>query len=98
MHIFATGTYVLCFSLVSKKFKKLYVPCVIGTVGMTVSMVLWNIFLTPIFLGTALNEVLPIIVTAVIPFNIIKAGLNSIFALLLYSKTQKKLDEIFRQN
>lgn len=68
MHIFATGSCVL----------------IVGALVMTGAMVLMNLVLTPIFLGTSMEEVIPMLLPAIIPFNLIKAGLNCAITFVLY--------------
>ncbi|MGL5972953.1 MAG: ECF transporter S component [Oscillospiraceae bacterium] len=94
MHIFATGTYVIVFGILSKKMKNLYLSCTICTLCMTLSMVIWNIVFTPFFLGTPISAVLSIMVPAIIPFNIIKAGLNSIISIFIYKSLKNKIKAI----
>lgn len=68
MHIFATGSCAL----------------IAGALVMTGAMVLMNLVLTPIFLGTSMEEVIPMLLPAIIPFNLIKAGLNCAITFVLY--------------
>jgi Predicted membrane protein len=61
-----------------------------GIAAMTVSMTLWNLLFTPIFMGVTLDFVLPLI-PFIILFNIIKASLNSFAALAIFKLLPKKL-------
>lgn len=56
----------------------------LGTVLMTVLMLLWNYFLAPIFMGFPREEVVKLLVPAFLPFNLIKGGINAALTLLLY--------------
>ncbi len=56
----------------------------LGTVLMTVLMVLWNYFLAPIFMGFPREDVVKLLVPAFLPFNLIKGGINAALTLLLY--------------
>ena len=56
----------------------------IGSVSMVIVMVLWNYILTPIYMGAARSDVAAMLVPIIIPFNALKAVLNSILVILLY--------------
>ena len=56
----------------------------VGTVFMTVVMLLWNYLITPLYMGVAREDVAAMLIPAFLPFNLIKAGLNSSITLLLY--------------
>lgn len=92
MHIFATGSYVLVAGNIYKRRKNIgweITAMVAGTLTMTISMVLWNMVFTPIFMGKAIEEVLPILVPAIIPFNLLKAGVNSLAAYFVFKILQQ---------
>lgn len=55
-----------------------------GTVLMTVIMLLWNYLITPIYLGYPREAVVELLVPVLLPFNLLKAGLNSAIVLLIY--------------
>ncbi len=55
-----------------------------GVLCMTVMMLLWNFFLTPIYTGMPREAVAAMLVPVFLPFNLIKGTLNASFALLLY--------------
>lgn len=56
-----------------------------GTMIMTAVMILWNYIITPIFMGVPREQVVGLLVPAILPFNLVKSGLNSGFILLLYN-------------
>ena len=56
----------------------------VGTVFMTIVMLLWNYLITPLYMGLPREDVAAMLVPAFLPFNLIKAGLNSSITLLLY--------------
>lgn len=89
MHIFATGSFALVAGFLyrrGKTRKKAVVALVAGVLTMTIMMVIWNVIFTPIFLGTPIDAVLGMLVPIIIPFNLIKAGLNATITLLVYKK------------
>ena len=86
MHIVATGSFVIVFGLVTRKNKGMtrsVIALSAGILMMTSVMVLWNLLLTPLFLGASIEDVLPLMLPAIIPFNLIKASANGIIAFLL---------------
>lgn len=87
MHIVATGSCVLIAGNVyrrNKTRKTAAVALVIGALTMTVAMVVMNLILIPIFLGQSMETVMQMLVPAIIPFNLIKAGLNCAITFVLY--------------
>jgi riboflavin transporter FmnP len=87
MHIFATGAFVLVAGnlyRLKKDRKQVILALIAGSVVMVISMCIWNIIFTPIFMGVSRDTVIAMLIPAIIPFNLIKAGINSIATLLLY--------------
>lgn len=56
----------------------------IGSVFMTAVMLLWNYLITPLYMGVSREDVVGLLIPAFLPFNLLKAGLNSAITLLLY--------------
>lgn len=57
---------------------------VLGTVLMTVLMLLWNYIITPVYMGIPREQVVPLLIPAILPVNILKGGINTALTLLLY--------------
>ena len=58
---------------------------VTGTVVMVSTMLLWNYLITPLYMtGTSRSDIARMLMPVFLPFNLLKAGLNSSFILLLY--------------
>lgn len=57
---------------------------VFGSVVMTILMLLWNYLITPLYMGVDRETVAGMLIPAFLPFNLLKAGLNSAITLLLY--------------
>ena len=56
-----------------------------GTAIMVCTMLLWNYLITPLYMtGTSRSDIAGMLVPVFLPFNLLKAGLNSSFILLLY--------------
>ena len=52
---------------------------------MVAAMMLWNYLITPLYMtGTSRSDIAGMLVPVFLPFNLIKAGLNSSITLLLY--------------
>ena len=57
----------------------------VGTVTMVATMLLWNYLITPLYMtGTSRSDIAGMLMPVFLPFNLLKAGLNSAFILLLY--------------
>jgi riboflavin transporter FmnP len=87
MHIFATGIVSVTAGLIyrrKKTMKGAIIALAAGAVAWIVSMIVWNIILTPIYMGVDRSVVMGMIVPAILPFNAIKAGLNCVITFLIY--------------
>jgi len=91
----------VAFVLVSAavyKYKRTLLGAVIGlisgTVSLTIVMLVWNFFITPIYLGIPLEGVKDILFPVILPFNIIKGILNSAIIMLIYKPLVKTLDSV----
>ena len=96
MHIFATTTLVLVAGTIYKVRHTrtgAVLALVCGTLAMTAAMMVFNHFLTPIFLAGGISEeavaanrayVDTLLVPFIAPFNLIKAGVNSIITFVVY--------------
>ncbi|BDR58208.1 ECF transporter S component [Xylocopilactobacillus apicola] len=67
-----------------KKLQNLITGLIIGILLQTCSMLLWNYLLSPIFFGYSRADVVKMLVPIILPFNLAKGGLNSLFILLIY--------------
>ena len=56
----------------------------VGGVFMVILMLLWNWLITPLYIGGERSVVEGMLLPAFLPFNTLKAGLNSALVLLLY--------------
>lgn len=102
MHIFATSTLVLVAGLIYK-YKHTrggaVTALLCGTLAMTGAMMVFNHFLTPYFItpdvadaaAVAANRayVDTLLVPFIAPFNLIKAGANSVITFLVYKVVSK---------
>jgi riboflavin transporter FmnP len=85
MHICATGTFVIVVGLLHKLWKnRTLIPIVFGILSMTLIMIPLNLILTPIYYKIPVSAVVDLLLPAIIPFNLIKAGVNGTVAFLVY--------------
>lgn len=83
MHFIATSTLISVSGYLYRKFKRLEIPLFFGTISMAIVMSIANLIFTPIYLGVSVKEILALIIPVIIPFNLIKAGLNSFLTYIL---------------
>ena len=89
MHFVATGLVSVIIGIMynrSKSKKTAITALVIGVLAMTAIMCVLNLVVTSAFMGVDTKAVLAMIPTVIIPFNILKAGVNSILTFLLYKR------------
>ncbi len=55
-----------------------------GCLTMAAVMMLWNYFITPLYMGMPREAVAQLLLPAFLPFNLFKGGLNMAICLLLY--------------
>ena len=56
----------------------------LGSLSLSAVMLLWNYIITPIYMSVPRSVVAGMLLPVFLPFNLIKAGLNSAFILLIY--------------
>ncbi len=89
MHIFSTGAFVLAAGniyRINRTKKGAMAGLAVGVAVMTAVMTLWNLLLTPIFMGVPRQAVAELLLPAILPFNIIKSGVNAIVTMFVYKK------------
>lgn len=94
MHVIATGTLVFVAGTIYKFMhtrKGAILSLIAGALSMTAVMIPTNLFFTVQFWGVPYDTVVASIVPVLLPFNLIKAGLNSIIVVLLYKPLSKFL-------
>lgn len=94
MHFVATGAFVLIAGSLYKKHKTkktALIGLIAGVVVMTLTMIGWNLLITPIFLGVPRETVIGMIIPILLPFNLMKAGINAAVTFLLYKPIARLL-------
>ncbi len=67
---------------------------VTGVACLTVTMIFWNIIVTPYFFKIPREAVLDMLIPLIIPFNLIKGALNSALIMIVYTPVVSTLRKI----
>jgi riboflavin transporter FmnP len=93
MHVAATGAMAIVAGNLYKHSKKNLPGAALslgaGALTMTIVMAGMNLLLTPLFMGTPIDAVLQMMVPIILPFNLLKAGINCVATFLIYKPIQK---------
>ena len=94
MNLLSSICFACTAAFVYKKKRSLggaVVGLLLGSVVMIATMLLWNWLITPLYMtGTSRDDVAAMLIPIFLPFNALKAGLNTAFTLALY-KPRKEL-------
>ena len=96
MNILSSMAFVLPPALLN--LKKTGVGSRLAGVGMgvmctTAVMLLWNYIVSPLYMGVGRQEIVPLLVTAFLPFNLIKGTINASLTMILFSPIEKALNK-----
>ena len=94
MHVISTSLLSVTAGIIYRSNhsrKGAAVALICGTVAMGFGMMLANHFITPVFMGVPKAVVDDMLLTVFLPFNLIKAGLNSLITFLVYKPISKHL-------
>ena len=97
MHVIAAVVLVGVSASIYKIKKTtvgLIIGLVLGTIAMTAVMIPANLIFYPLFTGMSVSAVKELVVPVLLPFNLIKAGLNSIVTFLIFKAIGKLLTRI----
>ena len=87
MHIFATGACAFVAGSIYKRNKtrkNAVIGLIAGALVQTVAMVIMNMIFTPLFMNCPLETVIGMLIPVIIPFNLLKAGINCTMTFFLY--------------
>ena len=87
MDVLSTCSFACVAALIYKKRHSLTGAIgglCLGTVLMVAAMLLWNWVVSPLYMGVARPAVEGMLLPVFLPFNLLKAGLNSALVLFLY--------------
>lgn len=87
MNVLSTVAFACTASYIYRKnqtIKNAVVGLIAGVLCMTAMMLMWNYFITPIYMGISREAVAAMLVPIFLPFNLLKGTLNATFTMLLY--------------
>lgn len=87
MNVLATCSFCCTAAFVYKKMhtkKGAVLGLFLGVATLTVVMLLWNYLITPLYMGVERDVVKDMLVPIILPFNLVKGGLNVALILVLY--------------
>jgi len=87
MNILVVFGFILPAAIAYKKsrtYKAAVIGLALSTVGATVMAIAGNLILTPAYMGVPLQTVIDMIIPVFLPFNLIKAVINSVLTLAVY--------------
>lgn len=87
MNFLASGVFIGISTVIYSRKKTLaraILGLVAGSLSMLAIMLLWNYIITPLYTGLPREAVLGLFLPLLIPFNLLKAALNSALILFLY--------------
>lgn len=87
MNIISTCSFACTASMIYKKnhtIKGAIIGLISGCVLMVIVMLLWNYYITPLYMGYPRETVAKLLLPAFLPFNLLKGGLNMVITFFLY--------------
>lgn len=97
MNFLSSGTFALTCGIVYK-YKRSFSGAIFAVIASAVSvtsvMMLANIFITPHYIGATSADVIALIPTLLLPFNLSKAVINSAVVLIIYKPVTMVLKKI----
>lgn len=87
MNLLSTCSFACTAAFIYKRKRSLsgaITGLAIGSVVMVAVMMLWNWLITPLYMGVSRQAVEALLLPAFLPFNVLKAALNSVLTMALY--------------
>ena len=87
MNIVSSAAFACTASLIYRKRKDICgaaIGLVTSVAVMSAMMLLWNYLISPLYMGVSRAEIVPLLTTMFLPFNLLKAGINAAAAMLMY--------------
>ena len=87
MNFISSGAFVLicgCVYKAKRDFAGAILSVILSVIGVTAIMMLANIFITPFYMGAQRSDVIALIPTLLLPFNLAKSIINSAALLIIY--------------
>lgn len=87
MNMISTCSFACMAAFIYKRHhhqKGANIGLICGVILTTVSMLIWNYIVTPIYYGMPRSAVVAILLPGILPFNLIKATMNAVVTWFLY--------------
>lgn len=87
MHIIATGTCAVVAGVIymrKKSFKRAIISIIAGALSAVIIMIPANLIITPLFTGMPTQAIADLLLPGIIPFNLVKFGINAVVTFLVY--------------
>lgn len=87
MNVVSTLSFALPAAIIYKRrhtYKRALIGIIVGWLAMAACMLAWNYVITPFYMGVDRSVVAGMLIPIILPFNLIKGGLNGALALLVY--------------
>lgn len=97
MNFGGSAAFAVTASLIykyNKSFKGAVIGLIAAMFSMTAVMLVMNLFITPIYAHTTIDEVIGMIMPLLLPFNLIKSALNAAIFFMLYKPISQALKSI----
>lgn len=97
MNVIANCSFALIAALIYKRLhtqKGAYLALACGVVTVMVTMSIWNYIITPIYYGMPREAVASLLIPGIMPFNLIKYGVDALIVVYLY----KPVVSLLRKN
>lgn len=94
MNIISTSTFACVAAFLYKKNhsrRGAVTGLVLGALLSTACMLLWNFIITPIYFSIPRAEVVKLLLPGILPFNLLKTGLNACITFVFYKGVVKAL-------
>ncbi len=94
MNVLSSASFVCVAALIYRRkrtLKSAVWGMIAATLCLTVVMVLWNILITPLYMGVPRAQVIGMLATVFLPFNLAKGAMLSVLTLLLYPPAMSAL-------
>lgn len=86
MNFISTIAYSLPIILIYRAKKPILFGISLGTISLSIIMFIFNIIITPIYLGVPLADTVSLLFSLITPFNLAKGIINGIFIFVTHKK------------
>lgn len=89
MHFVATGMVAVIIGMMyrhNKTKKQAIKALIVGIIVEVVVMCGMNVLITPFYMGVETKAVIAMLPTVILPFNLLKVGINSLLTFVLYKR------------